>query len=80
MKMKKEGEVTLDTDKHTVASISEFRDEPRIDVRHYWKDKPTQKGINLPLADAFAFLQSIVELVNECTEEEFVIVSADELE
>jgi hypothetical protein len=78
--MPKDMEITLDTDKHTVVSTSEYRGVPRIDVRHYWNENPSKKGINLPLEDAMILVNGILQVVNECTDDNFVIVSADELE
>lgn len=78
--MTKEGEVRLDTDKHIVASINEYKGVNRLDVRAYWKGNRTQKGVNVPLASLYEFLSGIIELVNECTDENLMLISAEEFE
>ena len=80
MEMKKEGKVTLDCDKETVASISKFRGEGRLDIRHLWDGKPTKKGINIPLDDAIPIITDLIHLINDCTGEEYMLVSMAEFE
>ena len=56
-------------DPHLRITISEYRDEYRLDIRHLWVPKdsetgeavPTKKGINLPLSSAEALLSVIHE-------------------
>lgn len=46
-------------------TVSEYRDEYRLDVRHLWTPKdadepvPTKKGINLPIHSARALINVI---------------------
>ena len=75
-----DGKIKLDTDKDTIVSISDYQGESKIDVRHYWKGKPTPKGISLPLDDALLLITGLIEIVNQCTDENFILVEGEELE
>lgn len=48
-------------------SVAPYRNEMRLDVRHYYDDdgvlKPGRKGVNLPWADRDCLLQSLRELL-----------------
>jgi len=62
----------VDTERGNLqVSVSEFRGQDRLDVRHLWeKDgewRPTKKGVNVPLDEAPIVIEAMIEAYNKAT-------------
>lgn len=80
--------VTADVDTKTpvIVTVSEWKGETRLDARKYYADKgtgelrPTKKGVNVPVDDALAVAQAILDAYNMYTDQDLVIVPQVEVD
>jgi hypothetical protein len=63
-------------------TISVYRGEPRFDVRHLWvvdgEQRPTKKGINIPLDEARTLIDTMLTAYNESTGSHYQLCDAPE--
>lgn len=65
-------QANLDIRDPIMISVSDFRGQPRLDIRHFFENSegalsPTKKGINIPLTDTLALIDSILVAYNDAT-------------